>query len=357
MDIALFDYPLPENLIARRPAERREESRLMVLRRREQTISHARFYEIPDFLCAGDVLVLNDSRVMPTRLIGRKLPYGGNVEILLLRQIEPLLWTALVRPGKKILKGDRIIIEKNFLEAEIIGFGDVGERFVRFTCNADWWQTLQRLGHTPLPPYILKARKKDAGATRSSVPLEEDYDRDRYQTVYAAHPGSAAAPTAGLHFSPELLEQLRARGVQFAFLTLHIGAATFRPVTEHDVEQHRMHAEAFRIDAANCELINRARREARRIIAVGTTAARVLETIADQHGIVSQQEGETMLMILPGYNFRAVDALLTNFHLPRTTLLMLVAAFAALDFVKRAYAEAVEEQYRFYSYGDAMLIL
>jgi S-adenosylmethionine:tRNA ribosyltransferase-isomerase len=355
MDTSLFDYPLPEELVAREPAARREESRLMVLHRSEQSISHARFYEIGNFLAPGDLLALNNSRVIPSRLIGHKLPYGGQVEILLLREIEPLVWSALVRPGKKIFKGDRIIVEKNVLEAEIVGYGDVGERFVRFTCNGDWWQLLEQLGHTPLPPYILKARKKDARATR--IPLEEQYDRDRYQTIYATHRGSAAAPTAGLHFSADLIEDLRAQGIEFAFVTLHIGAATFRPVTARRVEEHRMHSEPFSIEETDCELINRARKHGRRIIAVGTTSVRVLESAADEQGFVRPQRGETALMILPGYTFKAVDALLTNFHLPRTTLLMLVAAFAGLEFMKHAYAVAIENKYRFYSYGDAMLIL
>lgn len=357
MKTELFDYPLPEELIARYPAQKRDESRLMVLERATGSIQHAVFKQLAAYLRPADLLVLNESKVIPARLIGRKLPFGGNVEVFLLRELEPHhLWKTLVRPGKKIKPGDRIIFKSGVLEAEVVGYAGRGERLMHFKYTGDWWQCLAELGKTPLPPYIIKARKRNAGRVGKSFPWEETIDRERYQTVYARVPGSVAAPTAGLHFTPELLAELHSQGFETAFLILHVSAGTFKPVLTENVENHKLESELFEIDELTCEKINRARKQGRRIVAVGTTVVRVLETIASPEGTVAPQIGETDLMIIPGYKFKVIDALITNFHLPRSTLLMLVSAFAGREFLLRAYQEAVKEKYRFYSYGDAMLI-
>lgn len=352
-----FDYQLPEELIACYPSPRREESRLMVLDRKSKSITHDVFKNIGSYLCEGDLLVFNQSRVIPARLIGKKLPYGGQVEVFLLREIEPhSVWKVLVRPGKKIHKGDRIVFKPKFLECEIVDYAGKGERIARFDFDGDWWEILDSVGHTPLPPYIIKARKRRAGMVGKAFPWESNGDRERYQTVFARVPGSVAAPTAALHFSEELLKELQKAGFEFAFLTLHVSAGTFKPVETENVENHKIEEEIYEIDEENCAKINQARKEGRRIVAVGTTVVRVLETVADSEGKISPGSGETELMIIPGYKFKAIDALITNFHLPRSTLLMLVSAFAGLDFIMKAYQIAVKEKYRFYSYGDAMLI-
>ncbi len=357
MDVSLFDYSLPEGLIARYPAEERTHSRLFVVERASGSFAHRHFYDITQYLRRGDLLVLNDSKVIPARLMGRRLPGGGKVETLLLRQYAPLTWLVMVRPGKKIHAGDRIVFEPKILEGEVVKYVRPGERLVRFTCQGDWWSVIEHCGHTPLPPYILKARRDDRHTDFAHTPLEEPGDRERYQTVFAKREGSVAAPTAGLHFSTALLAELEKMDVEFAYVTLHVGAGTFKPVSTERIEDHKMHSEIYRLGKEESEKINAARREGRRIIPVGTTAVRTLETCADDVGSVQPSSGETRLMITPGYKFKCADALITNFHLPRSTLLMLVCAFGGLEIIKKAYAEAIRERYRFFSYGDAMLIL
>jgi S-adenosylmethionine:tRNA ribosyltransferase-isomerase len=356
MDLSLFDYPLPEHLVASHPADQRDQARLMIIDRSSQSISHHHFFELPTLLRPGDVLVLNNSLVIPARLIGHRLPSGGTVEVLLLREEAPMHWTALVKPGKKIQEGTRIVFQKDLLEAEVLEYRGKGERLVQFHCSGEWWETLDKLGHTPLPPYILKARKRLA-QSRHQVALEEKDDRERYQTVYATARGSVAAPTAGLHFTKPLLEKIENSGISLAWITLHIGAGTFKPVTTQRVEDHPMHAEYFSLDQETADLLTRAKQARQRIVAVGTTVVRTLETLARSDGSIASAAGATTLMILPGHQFKMVDAILTNFHLPRTTLFMLVAAFAGLDFIKNAYQCAIQQEYRFYSYGDAMLII
>lgn len=343
-----FDYELPPELIAQAPVTPRHASRLMVVERAAGTITHRYFYEILEYLRPGDLLVANDSRVIPARLYGRKVPTGGRVEVLLLAKRGERVWEALTR-GKRILPGTVIALdEQTGVRApacRVLEVTESGSRLLEFEEPVEPW--LERIGNIPLPPYI-------------HVPLE---DRERYQTVYARVDGSVAAPTAGLHFTPELMEQVRALGAEFVFVTLHIGLDTFRPVQEEEVEQHRIHTEWCSLPAETAERINAARREGRRIIAVGTTSVRVLETggkmAAERgaEGAVVPFTGPTDLFIYPGFTFRVVDAMITNFHLPRSTLLMLVCAFAGRELILRAYQEAVQLRYRFYSFGDAMLIL
>jgi len=348
-----YDYDLPPDRIARHPAERRDESRLLVVERASGRLEHRLFREIGDFLRPGDLLVLNDSRVIPARLYARRHPGGGRVEIFLVREIEPLLWLALVRPGKKIHKGDRLVIAPGKFEARIADYGGRGERLVRFeTRGEDLNGLLEQYGHTPLPPYILKARK-----TASEPPDDTPEDRERYQTVYARAPGSVAAPTAGLHFTEELMADLESRGVGFARVTLHVGPGTFQPLTEEKLRTMRLHEEFYSVSEEAAARINEARRGGRRIIPVGTSSVRVLESACDEEGRVAARSGATDLLIAPPYRFRLADALVTNFHLPRSSLLLLVCAFAGRETILRAYREAIERGYRFYSYGDAMLIL
>jgi S-adenosylmethionine:tRNA ribosyltransferase-isomerase len=263
----------------------------------------------------------------------------------------------MVRPGKKIRIGDRIVFEPRILEGEVVQYSCQGERLIRFTCQGDWWTQLEKIGHTPLPPYILKARRDNLHTDLAHTPLEEEGDRERYQTVFARHKGSVAAPTAGLHFSQALLSELQSKGIDTACITLHIGAGTFKPVTVQNVEDHPMHTEIYSIPGETAARINQAHEEKRRIIAVGTTTVRTLETAADEEGKVTAGSGETRLLIVPGYRFKCLNALVTNFHLPRSTLLMLVCAFVGTPLIMKAYEEAVREKYRFYSYGDAMLII
>jgi S-adenosylmethionine:tRNA ribosyltransferase-isomerase len=337
MNTSDFDYPLPPELIAQAPAEPRDQSRLLVLRRCDGSMEHHRFSEIVEFLRASDVLVLNDTRVIPARLRGHKSS-GGRVEILLLRRLEPGLWEALVRPSKRIAVGERVEVGTAFVE--VLDRKEEGVRIVRFADEA----LVESLGQVPMPPYIHHYRG----------------DRERYQTVYSREKGSVAAPTAGLHFTPRLLERIREKGVDLVFVTLHVGLDTFRPIREEDPRQHRIHHEfgVLGLDAAG--RLARARAEGRRIICVGTTAVRLVEQAAlksERPVDVNPFQGWVDLFILPGHRFRLVDAMITNFHLPRSTLLMLVSAFAGQDLVRQAYAEAVRERYRFYSFGDAMLVL
>lgn len=358
MRIEDFHYDLPPELIAQHPAERRDASRLLVLHRATGVREHRQFTDLPAYLRAGDVLVLNDSRVIPARLRGRNRRTGGAFEVLLLEQNACNDWQALLRPARRARPGTCIELldlqdRPTSIVAEVVEKGERGEHRVRFSGVPDIFAALDRLGHMPLPPYI----QRQDGA-------EEPQDRERYQTVYARVPGSAAAPTAGLHFTPELLERLWHQGVQVHFLTLHVGLGTFAPVRVSRVEQHVMHEERFELPEATAQAVAAARREGRRVIAVGTTTVRVLETVASWHqGEVRPARGRTRLFIYPPYPFRVVDALITNFHLPGSTLLMLVSAFAApgrmegCELIRQTYAEAIRLRYRFFSYGDAMLIL
>lgn len=342
-----FDYNLPVELIAQTPVEPRDSSRLMVLNRSDGSIEHRIFPDIADYLYNGDILVFNDSRVMPARLKGRKADTGGRVEILLLRRSGDGLWQALLKPGKRLRTGARIEINTasqddsakgKVLLAEVAGEMEGGVKLVRFSDES----LLPALGETPLPPYI-------------HTPLS---DAERYQTIYAARNGSVAAPTAGLHFTPELINKLESKGVSCRFITLHIGLDTFRPVKEEDPEKHPVYYEYGFIGKEVADDLTKARREGRRIISVGTTAARLLEHAAKVSGGEPEPfEGWVDIFILPGYRFRLIDAMITNFHLPRSTLLMMISAFAGADIIKQAYGEAVAKSYRFYSFGDAMLIL
>ena len=346
MRTADFDYYIPPELIAQTPAEQRDHSRLMVLSRNAATVENHRFFELTDFLIPGDVMVLNDSRVIPARLLGRKAGTGGKVEVFLLRKLEKRLWETLVKPAKRLKVGARIKIYGNgeaennhCLEGEVVKEGEEGSRVIRFSDDA----LLMKLGNVPLPPYI-------------HTELEEP---ERYQTVYSRVSGSVAAPTAGLHFTQGMLDDIKSKGVELAFVTLHVGLGTFLPVREEDPRQHHIHEEYCELTTAVAAQLSCAKAEGRRIICVGTTSARILEqaaSIATNGALMESFRGWTDFFILPGYKFRAVDVLLTNFHLPCSTLLMLVSAFAGEDFIRRAYREAIEQDYRFYSFGDAMLI-
>jgi len=356
MQTAEFDYDLPDELIAQTPAPQRDESRLLVLHRHTGMIEHRVFRDILNFLAHGDLLVLNDSRVIPARLRGRATKTGGKFEILLLEQLERNLWQALVRPAKRARIGMQITVSNNIgteATAEIVAKERAGQCLVRFTNVQDIAGVLDRLGDVPLPPYIRRARAK-------SLPE----DRTRYQTVYARADGSVAAPTAGLHFTETLLEQVKAKGVEVRFVTLHIGLGTFAPVRATKLEAHRMHDERYELSPETAAAINEAKKTSRRVVAVGTSTVRVLESVASETGgLLAPGTGRTSLFIYPPFRFKVVDALITNFHLPRSTLLMLVSAFAApgqttgRDLILRAYREAIALRYRFYSYGDAMLIL
>ena len=339
MKVSDFNYNLPEELIAQTPIKKRDESRLMVLDRKEHKIEHKIFKDIINYLKPGDVLVRNNTKVIPARIYGKK-ETGANVEFLLLNNIEGDIWETIVRPGNKLHVGTKVIFGEGILVAEILEVLEGGTRKVKFTYEGIFNEILDRIGLMPLPPYI----------------HEELKEKDRYQTVYAKFRGSSAAPTAGLHFTNELLSELEKKGVIIANVTLHVGIGTFRPVKEETVEAHKMHTEHFYIKKEDVEKINNAKKEGRRIIAVGTTSCRVLESIADENGMVKEVEADTGIFIYPGYKFKCIDGLITNFHLPESTLLMLVSALAGRDFIMEAYKEAVEEKYRFFSFGDAMFI-
>ena len=341
MKVSEFNYELPEELIAQTPLEKRDESRLMVLNREEQTIEHKTFKDIIDYLKPGDVLVRNNTKVIPARLYGKK-ETGANVEFLLLNNQEGDIWECIVRPGNKLHVGTKVIFGEGLLTAEILEILPGGTRKVKFYYNGIFNEILDQIGLMPLPPYIHESLK----------------EKDRYQTVYAKYEGSAAAPTAGLHFTPELLKKLEEKGVIIANVTLHVGIGTFRPVKEDTVEAHEMHSEHFYIKQEDCDKINKAKKNGKRVIAIGTTSCRVLETIANpEDGTVEPIESDTQIFIYPGYKFKCIDGLITNFHLPESTLIMLVSAFANRDFIMRAYNEAVKERYHFFSFGDAMLII
>ena len=339
MDISDFDYDLPEGRIAQTPLEPRDSARLMVLHPKEHTIEHRHFFELGDFLRSGDVLIFNDTRVIPARLIGARSQTGGKVEVFLLRQIDKEQWEVLVKPGKKARVGS-VILFGDELSCEIIADTDFGGRIVRFVYHGIFEEILDRLGSMPLPPYI----------------HEKLEDRERYQTIYSRVKGSAAAPTAGLHFTENLMERLREQGIQFGFITLHVGLGTFRPVHVNVIEDHVMHREFYSVPTETAELIRRAKLEGRRVVAVGTTSIRTLEASAASTGHVEAGSGWTDIFIYPGYEFKVVDAVITNFHLPKSTLIMLISAFAGRTFTLEAYRTAVEEQYRFFSFGDAMFI-
>ncbi len=345
MDISLFDYDLPPELIAQEPAERRDESRMMVVDRATRSFRDGRFTEIVDLLDAGDCLVLNDTKVIPARLVGRRMPSGGKAELLLIRRVGEWEWEVLAKPGKKLGPGTQISFGDGRLIASITGrdaAGGSGLRRARFTGPGSWEAALDELGAMPLPPYIKR-------------PEPRREDRERYQTVYARHEGAVAAPTAGLHFTPEILERLRAQGVRTATVTLHVGWGTFQPVVAEQVEDHVMHEEYFEVSPEAAETINATRPAGGRLIAVGTTSVRTLET-AGPEGVVQPSSGWTRCFIYPGYRFRIVDAMLTNFHLPRSSLLLLVSAFASRELILAAYQAAIERRYRFFSYGDCMFI-
>lgn len=340
----LFDYHLPKELIAQYPLPQRDHSKLMVLNRADRSIEHTVFYKIGEYLREGDVLVINDTRVIPARLIGRKARTGGKVEMLLLKERKPRIWDVLIKPVKKLYRGAIIEFGENGeLKAKFLGRSPDGVFTVSLRYKGDLREIIERIGKPPLPPYIKRE--------------PEELDRERYQCVYAEKNGSVAAPTAGLHFTRELLQKLQEQGVKIARITLHVGLGTFQPVKTEIVEKHRMHSERYEVTEEAARIINEAREKGGRVVAVGTTSVRTLETVADENGVIHPGSGETDLFIYPGYKFKVVDALITNFHLPRSTLLMLVCAFAGREFVLRAYEEAVKMRYRFYSYGDAMLIL
>ncbi|RJX27971.1 MAG: tRNA preQ1(34) S-adenosylmethionine ribosyltransferase-isomerase QueA [Dethiobacter sp.] len=336
-----FSYDLPPELIAQEPLRERDNSRLLVLGRNSGKIEDTTFKRLPSYLERGDLLILNNTRVLPARLLGRKKDGGGQVELLLLRRLEEMKWEVLCSPGKRARPGVVLTFGSGQLEAEVLEKTAAGGRIVAFKTAHPLEEILYQLGQVPLPPYIKKH-------------LE---DRERYQTVYASEEGSAAAPTAGLHFTASVFEELRTRGIDWAYLTLHIGVGTFRPVKDKYIEDHLMHSEYFELPASTAQSINRTREKGGRIVAVGTTCCRVLETLGDGQGKVSEGRGETDLFIYPGYHFKVIDALLTNFHLPRSTLLMLISAFAGRENILKAYEKAVELRYRFYSFGDSMLIL
>lgn len=341
MKVSDFNYNLPQELIAQVPIKNRDESRLMVLDKKNKTIEHKIFKDIINYLKPGDCLVRNNTKVIPARLYGIKEETGINVEFLLLNRIEGDYWEVMVRPGRRLKEGTKVIFGNGILQAEILGIMNGGNRKVKFTYEGIFNEILDKIGLMPLPPYIHEKLK----------------EKDRYQTVYAKYEGSAAAPTAGLHFTNELLEEIRQKGIDIANVTLHVGIGTFRPVKEENVEEHAMHTEHFYIKQEDVEKINKAKKEGHRIIAVGTTSCRVLESIADENGYVKPIEADTGIFIYPGYKFKCIDGLITNFHLPESTLIMLVSALAGKDYIMHAYEEAVKEKYRFFSFGDAMAIL
>ena len=336
-----FDYHLPEELIAQTPMEPRDHSRLLVYNRADQSMQHLHFYDLPRFLRKGDVLVINETKVIPARLLGEKEDTGVPVELLLLKRLERDVWEALVRPGRRLKPGAICTFGGGLLKAEIIETAEDGGRKVRFHYNGVFEEILDQLGQMPLPPYI----------------HEKLQDQTRYQTVYAREEGSAAAPTAGLHFTPDLMERIRSRGVEIVPVVLHVGLGTFRPVKVEDVSQHHMHVEHYEVSPEAARRINQARANGGRCICVGTTSVRTLETVTGEDGLVKAQSGDTGIFIMPGYTFHATDALITNFHLPQSTLLMLISALMGREEALRVYEEAVRQRYRFFSFGDAMLIL
>ena len=345
MHISEFDYELPEELIAQQPLEQRDASRMLILDRSTQQLRDGNFSEFPGFILPGDLIVVNNTRVFPARLPGRRDPSGGRVEVLLTRELEPAIWEALVRPAHRLKPGDRVRFGESSLRAYVAGSTTRGMRILRFVGDQPLEDLLEQVGETPLPPYI----KRPEGTT--------ERDAERYQTVFAHQKGAVAAPTAGLHFTPQVLHALRSLGANIAEITLHVGYGTFEPVRVDDVNQHQVASEFFEIREAASQLINQTREHGGRIVAVGTTTTRALESAVNAEGLVEPGTSQATLTIIPGYKFRVVSSLLTNFHLPRSSLLLLVAAFAGREFALSAYRHAVEERYRFYSYGDCMFVI
>lgn len=341
MDVKDFYYDLPQELIAQDPLEDRSSSRLMVLDKITGEVEHRHFKDITEYLRPGDCLVINNTKVIPARLYGVKEGTEAKIEILLLKRKENDIWETLVKPGKKCKIGTKIVFGEGILIGEVIDIVEEGNRLIQFHYEGIFEEILDRLGQMPLPPYI----------------THQLQDKNRYQTVYAKYDGSAAAPTAGLHFTPELLQQVRDMGVEIAEVTLHVGLGTFRPVKETDVLKHHMHSEFYKIEQSEADKINKAKKEGHRVIAVGTTSTRTLEAAADENGFLTEKSGWTEIFIYPGYQFKVIDALITNFHLPESTLVMLVSALAGREHVLAAYETAVEEKYRFFSFGDAMFIV
>jgi S-adenosylmethionine:tRNA ribosyltransferase-isomerase len=340
LKVSDFDYELPEELIAQTPLDKRDESRLLVYHRNSKAVEHCIFRNIEDFLLPGDCLVVNDTKVIPARLLGYREDTGGRMEFVLLSRENDDTWRVLVKPGRRAKIGSRFLFGDGLLKAEVLDKTEEGGRIVRFFFDGVFEEVLDQAGIMPLPPYI----------------HEELKDKNRYQTVYARHSGSAAAPTAGLHFTPELLKRLKEKGVNFAKVTLHVGLGTFRPVKVENIQEHIMHKEKFEVSREAAEVINEAKRSGKRIIAVGTTSLRTLESISDDNGMIHAGSGETGIFIYPGYRFKVVDALITNFHLPRSTLLMLVSAMTGREEILQVYQEAIVRRYRFFSFGDAMFI-
>lgn len=341
MELSDFDFYLPPELIAQHPVEPRDSSRLMVVNRNSSDVEHHIFHELPDLLQPGDVLVVNNTRVIPARLIGEKEGTGAHIECLLLKRVERDVWEVLIKPGKRLKEGQKVSFGGGKLIGELLEILPDGNRKICFSYEGIFEVVLDELGNMPLPPYI----------------TEKLENKERYQTVYAKESGSAAAPTAGLHFTTELMDQLRQKGIEIVEILLHVGLGTFRPVKVEKIEEHEMHSEYYRVSLEVAERINRAKQEGRRVIAVGTTASRTLESIGQKKGLIQAGEGWTNIFIYPGYSFKVVDALITNFHFPKSTLVMLVSALAGRDLIMKAYELAVQERYRFYSFGDAMLIL
>jgi len=343
-----FDYYLPPELIAQHPAARRDGARMLVVQRAGGILLHRKFEDLPEYLCKGDLLVLNNTRVFPARVRGCKAGSGGKVELLLLEEKEPGVWDVLMKARRRPAPGVRIVLGNGEAAAILLNDGAMGRAVVKFECPGGVLDLLEQIGEPPLPPYI----------SRKGIPRGDlTEDRERYQTIYAREVGAVAAPTAGLHFTPEMFARLEQRGVNRAEVTLHVGIGTFRPVEVENVDEHVMEEERYHIPAATASAINEVRNKKGRILAIGSTSVRTLESAARENGELVASEGRTGLFIRPGYRFRAVDAMLTNFHLPRSTLIMMVCAFAGRELIMRAYREAVEQRYRFYSYGDCMLIV
>ena len=335
-----FYYDLPEELIAQTPVEPRDSSRMMVYNRKTKEVLHKHFYDVIDFLNEGDALIVNDSRVLPARIYGTKIPTGANVEFLLLKQVKDKVWETLVKPGKKARTGDSFTFGDGIMTGKVIDVLEDGNRIVEFKCDSNFYETLDKIGQMPLPPYIHEKLK----------------DKERYQTVYSHELGSAAAPTAGLHFTDELLEKIKAKGIKIGYVTLHVGLGTFRPMDTEHVKDHDMHAEVCMMSKEAADTLNKAKAEGRRIFAIGTTSVRTLESVWNVYGKFEECSLETKLFIYPGYTYHTIDGMLTNFHLPKSTLIMMICALAGYENVMNAYKEAVKEQYRFFSFGDCMLL-
>ena len=335
-----FDYYLPENLIAQIPLVKRDESKLMILNRKTGKICHDKFYNIINYLSKDDVIVFNDTKVMPARIIGKKMDTNAVIELLLLKNIENDVWECLVKPAKRVRIGTVVSFGDGILVGECLDVGEDGIRYIKFNYKGIFYEVLDKLGTMPLPPYI----------------KEKLEDKDRYQTVYAKNIGSSAAPTAGLHFTKELIDKIKEKGIKLCYVTLHVGLGTFRPVNVEDVTTHKMHSEFYSMTKEVADTLNHAKQNGKRIISVGTTSTRTLETIMNKYGEFRDTSGWTDIFIYPGYTFKAIDAQITNFHLPKSTLIMLVSAFATKEIILNAYNEAVKNKYRFFSFGDSMLI-